>query len=62
MKTITYTYDELHAFSKHAAWCVLEADRQNQPVDDNLQSFIDKTLYRWYANDWQKKKNYWKNQ
>ena len=51
MKTITYTYDELHAFSKHVAWCILEANRQNQPVDDNLQSFIDKTLYRWYSNE-----------
>ena len=42
MKTITYTNDELHAFSEHVTWCIME---QDQPVDDNLQSFIDKTLY-----------------
>ena len=42
MKTVTYTYDELHAFSEHVTWCIME---QDQPVDDNLQSFIDKTLY-----------------
>ena len=42
MKTVTYTFDELHAFSEHVIWVIME---QDQPVDDNLQSFIDKTLY-----------------
>ena len=42
MKTISYTSDELHAFSEHVTWVIME---QDQPVDDNLQSFIDKTLY-----------------
>ena len=42
MKTITYTFDELHAFSEYVTWVIME---QDQPVDDNLQSFIDKTLY-----------------
>ena len=42
MKTITYTFDELYAFSEHVIWVIME---QDQPVDDNLQSFIDKTLY-----------------
>ena len=56
MKTITYTYDELHAFSKHVAMCEMEREQlpmklQLLSVDDNLQSFIDKTLDRWYANE-----------
>ena len=56
MKTITYTYDELHAFSKHVAMCEMEREQlpmklQLLSVDDNLQSFIEKTLHRWYAND-----------
>ena len=42
MKTVTFTFDELHAFSEHVTWCIYE---QDQPVDDNLQSFIDKVLY-----------------
>tara|TARA_R100000278_G_scaffold3700_2_gene6535 strand:- start:1104 stop:1307 length:204 start_codon:yes stop_codon:yes gene_type:complete len=42
MKTITYTNDELHAFSEHVTWCIYE---QDQPVDDDLESFIHKTLY-----------------
>ena len=56
MKTITYTYDELHAFSKHITMCEMEREQlpmklQLLSVDDNLQSFIDKTLDRWYANE-----------
>ena len=42
MKTITFTFDELHAFSEHVTWCIYE---QDQPVDELLQSFIDKVLY-----------------
>ena len=42
MKTITFTFDELHAFSEHVTWCIYE---QDQPVDELLQSFIDNTLY-----------------
>ena len=41
-RTITFTFDELHAFSEHVTWVIYE---QDQPIDDNLQSFIDKTLY-----------------
>ena len=41
-RTITFTFDELHAFSEHVTWGIYE---QDQPIDDNLQSFIDKTLY-----------------
>lgn len=56
MKTITYTYDELHAFSKHITMCEMEREQlpmklQLLSVDDNLQSFINKTLDRWYANE-----------
>tara|TARA_Y100000768_G_C23480462_1_gene452336 strand:+ start:259 stop:468 length:210 start_codon:yes stop_codon:yes gene_type:complete len=40
--TVTYTYDELHAFSEHVTWSIYESD---QPVDKLLQSFIDNTLY-----------------
>ena len=40
--SVTFTFDELHAFSEHADWCIYE---QDQPVNDNLQSFIDKLLY-----------------
>ena len=40
--TVTYTYDEIHAFSEHVTWCIYE---QDQPVDELLQSFIDKVLY-----------------
>ena len=40
--TIEYTFDELHAFSEHVTWDIYE---QDQPVNDDLQSFIDKTLY-----------------
>ena len=42
MKQVNLTNDELHAFSEHVTWCIYE---QDQPVDDNLQSFIDKVLY-----------------
>ena len=42
MKQITFTNDELHAFSEHVTWCIYE---QDQPVDELLQSFIDKVLY-----------------
>ena len=41
-RTITFTFDELHAFSEHVTWCIYE---QDQPVDELLQSFIDKVLY-----------------
>ena len=40
--SVTFTFDELHAFQQHVDWCIYE---QAQPVDDNLQSFIDKLLY-----------------
>ena len=40
--SVTFTFDELHAFSEPVDWCIYE---QDQPVDDNLQSFIDKLLY-----------------
>ena len=42
MITVTFTFDELHAFSEHVTWCIYE---QDQPVDELLQSFIDKVLY-----------------
>ena len=42
MRRVDFTFDEIHAFSEHVTWCIME---QDQPVDDNLQSFIDKTLY-----------------
>jgi len=42
MKQVNFTNDELHAFSEHVTWCIYE---QDQPVNDNLQSFIDKVLY-----------------
>ena len=42
MKTVTFTFDELHAFSEHVTWCIYE---QDQPVGELLQSFIDKVLY-----------------
>ena len=42
MKQVNFTNDELHSFSEHVTWCIYE---QDQPVDDNLQSFIDKVLY-----------------
>ena len=40
--SVTFTFDELHAFSEHVDWCIYE---QDQPVNDNFQSFIDKLLY-----------------
>ena len=40
--TVTYTYDELHAFAQHVDWHIYELDWEIEP---NLQSFIDKTLY-----------------
>ena len=42
MKKVNFTNDELHAFSEHVTWCIYE---QDQPVDELLQSFIDKVLY-----------------
>ena len=42
MRQVNFTFDEIHAFSEHVTWCIYE---QDQPVDDNLQSFIDKVLY-----------------
>ena len=42
MKQVNFTNDELHAFSEHVTWCIYE---QDQPVDELLQSFIDKVLY-----------------
>ena len=42
MKQVNFTNDELHAFSEHVTWCIYE---QDQPVNENLQSFIDKVLY-----------------
>ena len=42
MKTVTFTFDELHAFSEHYTWNILE---QDVPVDEPLQSFIDKVLF-----------------
>ena len=42
MKTVTFTFDELHAFSEHYTWNILD---QDVPVDKPLQSFIDKVLY-----------------
>lgn len=41
-KSFTFTYDEIHAFSEHVTWNIYE---QDQPVDEHLQSFIDKILY-----------------
>tara|TARA_B100001989_G_scaffold90236_1_gene62810 strand:+ start:636 stop:809 length:174 start_codon:yes stop_codon:yes gene_type:complete len=40
--SFTFTYDEIHAFSEHVTWNIYE---QDQPVDEHLQSFIDKILY-----------------
>tara|TARA_B100000519_G_scaffold53146_1_gene43909 strand:+ start:208 stop:387 length:180 start_codon:yes stop_codon:yes gene_type:complete len=42
MRQVNFTNDELHAFSEHVTWCIYE---QDQPVDELLQSFIDKVLY-----------------
>ena len=42
MRTVTFTFDELHAFSEHYTWVILEND---VPVDKHLQSFIDKVLF-----------------
>ena len=39
---VDFTNDELHAFSEHVTWVIME---QAQPVNENLQSFIDKVLY-----------------
>ena len=61
-KTIDYTltFDEVEAFEQHVTWCIYE---QDQPVNEHLQSFIDKILYdmmprrtkEWYEN--QEKEN-----
>ena len=40
--SFTFTYDEVHAFSEHVTCCIYE---QDQPIDEHLQSFIDKLLY-----------------
>ena len=42
MRRVDFTFDEIHAFSEHVTWCIYE---QDQPVDELLQSFIDKVLY-----------------
>jgi len=42
MKQVKFTNDELHAFSEHVTWCIYE---QDQPVNEHLQSFINKLLY-----------------
>ena len=42
MKTVTFTNEELHAFSEHHTWIILD---QELPLDDHMQSFIDKVLY-----------------
>ena len=42
MKLVNFTFDEIHAFSEHVTWCIYE---QDQPVDELLQSFIDKVFY-----------------
>ena len=41
-RQVNFTFDEIHAFSEHVTWCIYE---QDQPVNDDLQSFIDKVLY-----------------
>ena len=41
-RQVNFTFDEIHAFSEHVTWCIYE---QDQPVDELLQSFIDKVLY-----------------
>jgi len=56
-KTIDYTlsFAEVEAFEDHVTWCIYE---QDQPVNEHLQSFIDKILYdsmprrtkEWYEN------------
>ena len=40
--SVTFTFDELHAFNEHVDWVMYE---QDQPVSKDLQSFIDKLLY-----------------
>ena len=42
MKQVNFTNDELHAFSEHYTWIILD---QELPLDDHMQSFIDKVLY-----------------
>ena len=42
MRQVNFTFDELHAFSEHYTWVILEND---VTVDKHLQSFIDKVLY-----------------
>ena len=39
--SFTFTYDEIHAFSE----LIDEVYEQDQPIDEHLQSFIDKLLY-----------------
>jgi len=43
-----FTNDELHAFSEHVTWVIME---QDQPVNEHLQSFIDKVLYSNQTNE-----------
>ena len=42
MKQVNFTNDELHAFSEHYTWIILD---QELPLDDHMQSFIDKVLF-----------------
>ena len=42
MKTVTFTNEELHAFSEHHTWIILD---QELPLDPHMESFIDKVLY-----------------
>jgi|TARA_Y100000114_G_C11748912_1_gene323157 hypothetical protein len=37
-----FTNDELHAFSEHHTWIILD---QELPLDPHMQSFCDKLLY-----------------
>ena len=42
MKQVNFTFDEIHAFSEHYTWIILD---QELPLDEHMQSFIDKVLY-----------------
>ena len=39
--SFTFTYDEIHAFSE----LIDEVYEDDQPINEHLQSFIDKLLY-----------------
>ena len=43
-----FNNDELHAFNEHVTWVIME---QDQPVNEHLQSFIDKVLYSNQTNE-----------